>query len=91
MSQTSTNVQHDHWLLEQLKDAQFAAEFLNAASEDDIGARQPDHQDAHRRAESHGIEVWRDCLKVPKRTPVLVASISNTVVLDFAGGSAAPA
>lgn len=35
MSQTSTNVPHDHWLLEQLKDAQFAAEFLNAASEDD--------------------------------------------------------
>ena len=35
MSQTSTNVPHDHWLLEQLKDAHFAAEFLNAASEDD--------------------------------------------------------
>ena len=35
MSQTSTNVSHNDWLLEQLKDAQFAAEFLNAASEDD--------------------------------------------------------
>lgn len=35
MSQTSTNVPHNDWLLEQLKDAQFAAEFLNAASEDD--------------------------------------------------------
>ena len=35
MSQTSTNVLHNDWLLEQLQDAQFAAEFLNAASEDD--------------------------------------------------------
>ena len=35
MTQTSTKVQHDDWLLQQLKDAQFAAEFLNAASEDD--------------------------------------------------------
>jgi probable addiction module antidote protein len=26
---------HDDWLLEKLKDAQFAAEYLNAASEDD--------------------------------------------------------
>ena len=26
---------HDEWLAEQLKDAAFAAEFLNAASEDD--------------------------------------------------------
>ena len=26
---------HDEWLTEQLKDAAFAAEFLNAASEDD--------------------------------------------------------
>jgi probable addiction module antidote protein len=26
---------HDDWLREQLKDAEFAAEFLNAASEDD--------------------------------------------------------
>ena len=35
MSQTSTNAPHDDWLLGQLQDAQFAAEFLNAASEDD--------------------------------------------------------
>ena len=28
-------VKHDDWLLEQLKDAEFAAEYLNAASEDD--------------------------------------------------------
>lgn len=28
-------VNHDDWLLEKLKDAEFAAEFLNAASEDD--------------------------------------------------------
>ena len=31
----SVTAQHDNWLFEQLKDAQFAAEFLNAASEDD--------------------------------------------------------
>ena len=35
MSQMSTNAPHDDWLLEPLQDAQFAAEFLNAASEDD--------------------------------------------------------
>jgi probable addiction module antidote protein len=35
MSQMSTNTPHDNWLFEQLQDAQFAAEFLNAASEDD--------------------------------------------------------
>ena len=35
MSKMNEAVQHDHWLFEQLKDAQFAAEFLNAASEDD--------------------------------------------------------
>jgi probable addiction module antidote protein len=28
-------VNHDDWLLNELKDAEFAAEFLNAASEDD--------------------------------------------------------
>jgi probable addiction module antidote protein len=28
-------VKHDDWLFEQLKDAEFAAEFLNAANEDD--------------------------------------------------------
>ena len=28
-------MKHDDWLFEQLKDAQFAAEFINAASEDD--------------------------------------------------------
>ena len=28
-------VKHDDWLLGQLKDAEFAAEYLNAASEDD--------------------------------------------------------
>ena len=28
-------VKHDEWLLQQLKDAEFAAEYLNAASEDD--------------------------------------------------------
>ena len=31
----SETAQHDNWLFEQLKDAEFAAEFLNAASEDD--------------------------------------------------------
>jgi len=31
----SASVKHDDWLLEQLKDAEFAAEYLNAASEDD--------------------------------------------------------
>ena len=30
----SVTVKHDAWLFEQLKDAHFAAEFLNAASED---------------------------------------------------------
>lgn len=35
MSQMSTNAPHNDWLWEQLQDAQFAAEFLNAASEDD--------------------------------------------------------
>ena len=30
-----TIVRHDEWLLAQLADAEFAAEFLNAASEDD--------------------------------------------------------
>ena len=30
-----TTVKHDDWLFEQLKDAQFAAQYLNAASEDD--------------------------------------------------------
>jgi len=28
-------ITHDSWLFEQLQDAEFAAEFLNAASEDD--------------------------------------------------------
>ena len=28
-------VKHNDWLAEQLKDAEFAAEYLNAASEDD--------------------------------------------------------
>lgn len=32
MSKTTT---HDDWLLRQLEDSEFAAEFLNAASEDD--------------------------------------------------------
>jgi probable addiction module antidote protein len=31
----SVTVKHDDWLLEQLKDGEFAAEYLNAASEDD--------------------------------------------------------
>jgi len=31
----SVTARHDNWLFEQLKDAEFAAEFLNAASEDD--------------------------------------------------------
>ncbi len=31
----SAAIQHDDWLFEQLKDAEFAAEFLNAAAEDD--------------------------------------------------------
>ena len=31
----SATVKHDDWLLEQLKDGDFAAEYLNAASEDD--------------------------------------------------------
>ena len=30
-----TCVKHDDWLMEQLADAEFAAEYLNAASEDD--------------------------------------------------------
>ena len=30
-----TQVKHDDWLLEKLQDAEFAAEFLNAAGEDD--------------------------------------------------------
>jgi DNA-binding phage protein len=30
----SETAQHDNWLCGQLKDAEFAAEFLNAASED---------------------------------------------------------
>ncbi len=30
-----TQVKHDDWLLEKLQDAEFAAEFLNAAAEDD--------------------------------------------------------
>ena len=29
------DITHDSWLFEQLQDAEFAAEFLNAASEDD--------------------------------------------------------
>lgn len=31
----NTTIKHDDWLLEQLKDAEFAAEYLNAANEDD--------------------------------------------------------
>ena len=31
----STNEKHDNWLFDQLQDAEFAAECLNAASEDD--------------------------------------------------------
>ena len=31
----TTTMKHDDWLFEQLQDAQFAAEFINAASEDD--------------------------------------------------------
>lgn len=31
----STTIKHDAWLFEQLKDAEFAAEFLNAACDDD--------------------------------------------------------
>jgi len=31
----TTTIKHDDWLLEQLTDAEFAAEFLNAANEDD--------------------------------------------------------
>ena len=34
-NEVNTSAKHDDWLLEQLKDAQFAAEYLNAASEDD--------------------------------------------------------
>ena len=30
-----STVKHDDWLFEQLKDAKFAAEYINAASEDD--------------------------------------------------------
>ena len=30
-----TQTKHDDWLLEKLQDAEFAAEFLNAAAEDD--------------------------------------------------------
>ena len=30
-----STIKHNDWLFEQLKDAEFAAEFLNAASEDD--------------------------------------------------------
>lgn len=30
-----TDIQHDDWLYQQLQDAKFAAEYLNAASEDD--------------------------------------------------------
>jgi probable addiction module antidote protein len=30
-----TQVKHDDWLLEKLQDAEFAAQFLNAAGEDD--------------------------------------------------------
>jgi probable addiction module antidote protein len=29
------NIQHDDWLYQKLQDAEFAAEYLNAASEDD--------------------------------------------------------
>ena len=31
----STSIKHDDWLLAQLKDGEFAAEYLNAASEDE--------------------------------------------------------
>ena len=31
----TATMKHDDWLFEQLKDAEFAAEFINAASEDD--------------------------------------------------------
>lgn len=31
----TATMKHDDWLLEQLKDAEFAAQYLNAASEDD--------------------------------------------------------
>jgi probable addiction module antidote protein len=31
----SATIKHDAWLFEQLKDAEFAAEFLNAACDDD--------------------------------------------------------
>ena len=31
----TTSMKHDDWLFEQLEDAEFAAEFINAASEDD--------------------------------------------------------
>ena len=31
----NATAKHDDWLLEKLKDAEFAAEYLNAASEDD--------------------------------------------------------
>ena len=30
-----STIKHNDWLSEQLKDAEFAAEYLNAASEDD--------------------------------------------------------
>ncbi len=30
-----STIKHNEWLFEQLKDAEFAAEYLNAASEDD--------------------------------------------------------
>ncbi len=30
-----STIKHNNWLFEQLKDAEFAAEYLNAASEDD--------------------------------------------------------
>ena len=30
-----TDIQHDDWLYQKLQDAEFAAEYLNAASEDD--------------------------------------------------------
>jgi probable addiction module antidote protein len=35
MLKMKTENKHDDWLFEQLKDAEFAADFLNAASEDD--------------------------------------------------------
>jgi hypothetical protein len=34
-----TTVLHDDWLMAQLADAEFAAEYLNAASEDDCPRR----------------------------------------------------